>query len=62
MKITIDLPDSIVNEINNALGGVSSSFVEEWINFDVNERYQEISDNIGFENEVEQSRDAFSDL
>ena len=62
MQITIDLPDSIVDEIKNALGCVSYSFVEEWINFDVNARYQEISDNIGFKNEVEQSLDEFSDL
>jgi uncharacterized ubiquitin-like protein YukD len=60
MKITIDLPDYIVEEIESALGATKFETVREWIEFDINARYNEISDNAGFEVEVDLSYDEFS--
>jgi uncharacterized ubiquitin-like protein YukD len=62
MKITIDLPDYIVEEIESALGATEFETVRKWIEFDITARYNEISDNAGFEIEVDESYDEFSDL
>jgi hypothetical protein len=62
MQITIDLPDYIVEEIESALGATEFETVRRWIEFDVTARYYQISDNAGFEVEVDDSYDEFSDL
>jgi hypothetical protein len=62
MKITIDLPDYIVAKIESALGATEFETVRKWIEFDITARYNEISDNAGFEVEVDESYDEFCDL
>jgi hypothetical protein len=62
MKITIDLPISIIREIKEALDVTELETVGRWIEFDITARYNEISDNAGFEVEVNESLDEFFDV
>ena len=62
MKITIDLPISIIREIKEALDVTELETVRRWIEFDITARYNEISDNAGFEVEVNESLDEFFDV